>query len=351
LLAFHVFWLWSFYSGPAGITSDDAAAKKKTTKNLSSRLALAACSGSLLVSIQPVFAQGTAFTYQGQLQTNGRPAIGAYEMTFALFNASSGGTQAGGTLTNTVTGIGNTAIGVEALTQNTSGDNNTAYGGSSLASNTNGSNNIALGPASLYSNTSGHDNLAVGNLAGYNVTTGSNNIEIGNQGEGSDNNVIRLGSDQHSAFVAGIYGTVVTEASAVYVNSSGQLGVATSSARFKENIRSMEDASEVLLALHPVRFRYKPGLDPKGTPQFGPVAEEVDKVAPDLVLRDATNGIYSVRYEAVNAMLLNEFLKEHRKVEQQNAAIQEQGAKIQDLKQSVAELKQMVQSLVEKNQA
>src|SRR5208283_6112455 len=98
-------------------------------------------------------------------------------------------------------------------------------------------------------------------------------------------------------------------------------GTVTSSARFKQNIHSMGEASEALLALRPVTFRYKPGIDPKGLAQFGLVAEEVDKVDPDLVVRDATNGIYSVRYEAVNAMLLNEFLKQHSKVEQQNTEI------------------------------
>jgi trimeric autotransporter adhesin len=107
----------------------------------------------------------------------------------------------------------------------------------------------------------------------------------------------------------------------VVVNSSGQLGVAPSSARFKEAIKPMDKASEAILALKPVTFRYKHELDPDGIPQFGLVAEQVEKVNPDLVARDAKGEPYTVRYEAVNAMLLNEFLKEHRKNEEQEATI------------------------------
>src|SRR5438270_12950806 len=112
------------------------------------------------------------------------------------------------------------------------------------------------------------------------------------------------------------------------VDSNGHLGTSTSSARFKDNIQPMDKASEALLALKPVTFRYKKGLDPKGIPQFGLVAEQVETVDPDLVARDEQGKSYSVRYEAVNAMLLNEFLKEHRKVEEQESKIEQQDAKI-----------------------
>ena len=126
---------------------------------------------------------------------------------------------------------------------------------------------------------------------------------------------------QKQTFIAGISGTTVSGGAAVMVNSKGQLGVATSSARFKDNIKPMKDASEALLSLEPVTFRYKKELDSLGIPQFGLVAEQVAKVDPDLVVRDESGKPFTVRYEAVNAMLLNEFLKEHRTVEEQSATI------------------------------
>jgi uncharacterized coiled-coil protein SlyX len=135
---------------------------------------------------------------------------------------------------------------------------------------------------------------------------------------------IRIGDPavQSATFIAGVSGTTVT-GTAVVVNGSGQLGVAPSSARFKDAIKPMDKASEAVLALKPVTFRYKQEIDSKGTPQFGLVAEDVEKVNPDLVVRDAEGKVFTVRYEAVNAMLLNEFLKEHRKVEEQLATITE----------------------------
>jgi hypothetical protein len=220
-------------------------------------------------------------------------------------------------------GNDNTAAGLEALYSNTNGDGNTASGHYALYSNTTGSYNTASGYNALYSNTNGNFNVAFGYAAGYAITTGSNNIDIGNEGAAADNNIIRLGvqGTQTNAFIAGISGATAAGGVAVYVTAGGQLGTLTSSARFKTNISSMADASEVLLSLHPVTFRYRPEIDPQHLPQFGLVAEEVDKVDPDLVARDDKNQIYTVRYEAVNAMLLNEFLKEHRKVEEQTGEI------------------------------
>src|ERR1022692_2147666 len=136
-------------------------------------------------------------------------------------------------------------------------------------------------------------------------------------------------------------GTAFTYQGRLNDGANGLLGTVTSSARFKKNIQSMGDASDVLLALKPVTFVYKPELDPEGTPQFGLIAEDVEKVDPALVLHDDKNQIYTVRYEAVNAMLLNEFLKQHRMVEQQNT-------EIKTLEQSVTDLKQLVQTLAER---
>ena len=243
-------------------------------------------------------------------------------------------------LQNNLGGGANMASGGAALASNITGNNNTAAGDSALNSNTNGNFNTAAGYAALFFNTSGNYNIGLGFEAGMNVI-GSSNIDIGNFGVATDTNIIRIGSAQTSTFIAGISGATVASGVAVYVNPSGQLGALTSSQRYKQDIRNMNDASDALLALHPVTFRYKPDIDPAGIPQFGLVAEEVEKVNPDLVAHDDQGRPYTVRYEAVNAMLLNEFLKEHKKVEAQNT-------EIQDLKQSVAELKQMVQTLAEK---
>jgi len=131
------------------------------------------------------------------------------------------------------------------------------------------------------------------------------------------------------------------------VLANGQLGTLTSSARYKQNIQTMADASDVLLSLRPVKYEYKPGIDPKGSPQFGLVAEEVDRIDPDLVVHDDRHGIYTVRYEAVNAMLLNEFLKQHQKVEQQNGEIAIQNAVIEGLKEKSAQMDSLASRLNE----
>jgi hypothetical protein len=160
----------------------------------------------------------------------------------------------------------------------------------------------------------------LGFRAGSNLTTGNNNIDIGNLGVAGESSTIRIGLFQTSTYIAGISGVAVT-GGPVVVNANGRLGVTASSARFKEAIKPMDKVSEAILALKPVAFRYKKEIDADGTPEFGLVAEDVEKVNPDLVVRDAEGKAYSVRYDAINAMLLNEFLKEHRKVQEQEAMI------------------------------
>jgi trimeric autotransporter adhesin len=218
----------------------------------------------------------------------------------------------------------NTAAGWRALFSNTiniSGQSNTANGFEALYSNTTESENTASGYRALFSNTAGHDNTALGVGAGQNLTTGTNNIDIGNGGVAGEGSTIRIGSSsQIRTFIAGISGIAVTGAT-VHVNAAGQLGVAPSARRFKEEIKPMGKESEAIFALKPVSFHYKKEIDPDRTPQFGLVAEEVEKVNPDLVTCDANGDVYSVRYEAVNAMMLNEFLKEHRKVQEHDAPI------------------------------
>jgi hypothetical protein len=241
-------------------------------------------------------------------------------------------------LTLNTSGSGNTAIGVNALANNTTAQNNTASGLAALFSNTTGVNNTASGVNALQNSTTGSNNIALGYQAGASLTTGDNNIEIGSTGTASDAGRIRIGTRgvQNSAYIAGIFGSIVAGGATVSVDGKGHLGTTTSSARFKSDIQPMGPASESILALQPVTFRYKQELDPESIPQFGLVAEQVAKVNPDLVVRDEQGQPYSVRYEAVNAMLLNEFLKEHRKVEaleetvtQLKSALQEQAAQIQ----------------------
>ena len=230
----------------------------------------------------------------------------------------------------------NTAIGANALQQNTTGTNNTGIGVHAIYGNTTGDNNTAIGLDALIQNTTGSNNIALGYSAGQNLTTGGNNIDIGNLGVAGDFKTIRIGTTgtQRATFIAGIAGAAVT-GSQVIVSPNGELGVTASSARFKDTIKPMDKASEAILSLKPVTFRYKHELDPDAIPQFGLVAEEVEKVNPDLVARDEQGKPYTVRYEAVNAMLLNEFLKEHRKVEQQRkdfeAALAQQQKQIEAL--------------------
>jgi Chaperone of endosialidase len=160
----------------------------------------------------------------------------------------------------------------------------------------------------------------LGVAAGDALTMGNNNIDIGNLVEGGagESDTIRIGrvGTQTATFIAGINGATVTGSAVMIDATTGQLGTVVSSERFKDEIKPMDKASDAILALKPVTFRYKKELDPKGVPQFGLVAEQVEKVNPDLVVREANGKVYSVRYDAVNAMLLNEFLKEHRKVEE-----------------------------------
>ncbi|HEX3620532.1 MAG TPA: tail fiber domain-containing protein [Candidatus Udaeobacter sp.] len=229
-------------------------------------------------------------------------------------------------LFSNTTAIRNTATGSFALFSNTTGPNNTAIGYFALFSNTTGNSNTASGYDALLNNTTGVGNIALGNFAGSNLTTGDNNIDIGNLGVAGEGNTIRIGTEgtQANAYLAGIYQTNIAKGLVVKVDSDGHLGTVGSSERFKDAVKPMDKASEAILALKPVTFHYKKEFDSDGTPQFGLVAEEVEKVNPDLVVRDADGKPYTVRYEAVNAMLLNEFLKEHRKVEQQEATITQQ---------------------------
>ena len=291
----------------------------------------------------------------------------------ALFSNTSGvnNTATGDdALTANITGFNNTANGWHALDSNTIGVKNTGIGCDGLAGNTTGSNNTAVGTRALVRNTAGNSNVAVGiqageningsnnvalgSNAGRNLTNSNNNIDIGNPGVAGESNTIRIGTTgaNTATFIAGISGTTIPGGVTVIINSNGQLGTMVSSERFKDAIEPMDKASESILALKPVTFHYKQELDPHAIPQFGLVAEQVEKVNPDLVARDEQGKPYTVRYEAVNAMLLNEFLKEHRKVQEldrkgreQEAAIMQQQKEIQALTANLKEQASKIQKV------
>jgi hypothetical protein len=234
-------------------------------------------------------------------------------------------------------GTDNTANGFEALFSNTAGNFNTANGSGALDFNTTGGSNTAMGASALQANTTGNNNTAVGELALPSSTTGSNNVAVGfNAGANviTASNVICVGHPgadvNNSCFIGNIAGVNQGGPSlAVFINTStGQLGTAmpSSSRRFKHEIKPMDQASEAILGLKPVTFQYK--SDKTSTPQFGLIAEEVARVNPDLVVRDKNGEIYTVRYDAVNAMLLNEFLKEHQTVQELKSAAVKQDAMI-----------------------
>jgi len=227
------------------------------------------------------------------------------------------------------TGNNNTAIGHAALSSNTSSNANTAVGGEALSDNTSGSQNTANGQQALSHNISGSDNVGLGFLAGSGVTTASNVICIGANVAG--NNV------DDSCFIGNIFGATSSNGVGVFVNMNGRLGTMTSSRRFKEEIKPIEQASKALYALKPVSFRYKKAIDPTGTPQFGLVAEEVQKVNPDLVVRDKDGQPYSIRYDQVNAMLLNEFINEHKAFLEEQRKVQKLEAALEAVNQRLKE--------------
>jgi endosialidase-like protein len=250
------------------------------------------------------------------------------------------------------TGVWNTANGFEALKANSTGNGNTGLGFEALLRNLGGHSNTAVGAQALINANAGSRNVGIGWQAGINITNGSDNIDIGSGGGAGDTRTIRIGKQntQLDAFMAGIHGNLLPDNGTlqpVFVNNDGKLGtvLSPSSARFKQEIKPMGNVSEAILALKPVTFRYKKEIDQQGLAQFGLVAEEVAKINPDLVRRDDKGQIYSVRYEAVNAMLLNEFLKEHQKVQQLEATTGQQAKAIESLNATVKEQAAQIQKV------
>jgi endosialidase-like protein len=260
-----------------------------------------------------------------------------------------------GALESNTTGSDNTAIGFAALSQNTTANSNTATGVLALNGNTTGYRNTAIGASALLSNTIGHGNTAIGYQALYH-NTGSNNIGLGfNAGykltDGDGNicigaNLFGVAGESNTTRIANIYFSAAS-GRPVYINSDGKLGTLVSSRRFKEAIKPMEKASEAILSLKPVSFRYKKEIEPSGSLMFGLIAEDVEKVDPDLVTRNDKGEAETVRYEAVNAMLLNEFLKEHRKVEEQAHMNEERGRTIEKQEAEIRALTSQLQKVTD----
>jgi hypothetical protein len=236
-------------------------------------------------------------------------------------NASGSSNTAVGTqsLSNNGLASNNTALGFQALWNHTTNCCNTAVGVEAMADDTAGQNNVAVGNSALATNTIGSGNIALGNDAG-NLTTGSNNIAIGHQGVAGESNAIRIGTagTHLNTYVAGISGALAPGGSQVLVDSTGHLGTFSSSRRYKEDIREIGDASNHLMDLQPVQFRYRqPASDGSKPLQYGLIAEDVATVYPELVVRDSNGQIESVQYHELPALLLNELQKEHRVIAEQ----------------------------------
>jgi hypothetical protein len=262
-------------------------------------------------------------------------AMGGYAMYFNTTGSNNNAVGYGSMYHNT-TGSNNTAQGRYSLSNNTTGYGNSAFGAGAAENITTGVNNTGLGIGSLNNNTTGSGNIAVGELAGTNLTTGSNNIDIGNAGVAAESGIIRIGTHgtQSAAYMAGITGNVLTGATVV-VTASGELGVASSSRRYKEDVEPLGDVSERLARLRPVKFRYIKADEQGAKPlQFGLIAEEVAEVLPELVYRNAQGMVEGVRYEELAPMLLDEMQKQQRI----NSA---QAAEIRELKGQVAELNEL----------
>jgi len=268
----------------------------------------------------------------------------------ALFSNTSGILNTGSgykALYANTTGNANTATGNAALSRNTTGGNNTADGLHALFLNTIGKRNTGVGALVLSANTFGSYNIALGYNAGSSLTTGNDNIDIGNIGIAGESGTMRIGTPgkQNAAYVAGIYGATEANGLTVVIGSDGHLGTVQSSARYKEAIKPMDKTSEAILALKPVTFRYKHELDHDGISQFGLVAEEVEKVNPDLVVRDDNGKVTTVRYEAVNAMLLNEFLKEHSQVQELKTTVAQQQKQIAAQQATAVQQQKQIEAL------
>jgi hypothetical protein len=281
-----------------------------------------------------------AFALFSHVSGNGNTAVGAnalFSDTTGQLNTAMGAGALFSNVGGPFPGSFNTAVGGSALFSNTGGDN-TALGAGALQGNTEGGENTAVGVSALASNTTGNNNVALGFFAGIQQTTGSDNIYIGFNMQGT-------AGESNACYIKSIFGQTNNLGTTVFIDANHKLGTLTSSKRFKEDIKPMDKASEVLYALEPVTFHYKKEIDAVQTSQLGLVAEDVDKVNPDLVVRDKEGKPYSVRYDAVNAMLLNEFLKEHRAFVEEQRKVAQQQKEIEALKAELKEQRSIIQKV------
>ena len=242
-------------------------------------------------------------------------------------------------LFSNTTGFHNTAAGFQALFSNTTGNHNTADGDNALVHTTTGILNTAIGAHALDQNVTGSSNVALGFQAGLTIT-GSGNVCIGENilGLTGESNVTRIRNIGSTAQANGVF---------VTVGAGGKLGFQVSSRRYKDDIKPMDKASEALFALKPVSFRYKQEIDPARSPDFGLITEDVAIVNPDLVARDEDGKIVTVRYQAVYAMLLNEFLKAHSKVQEQEAVIAQVKSNAAKQEATIARQQKQIEALTE----
>ena len=254
-----------------------------------------------------------------------------YSNTTGNYNAANGVNA----LYSNTTGQQNAGTGVNSLLSNTTGSFNTAMGASALKTNSLGSNNTAFGVNSLLNNN-GSSNVGLGVNAGKNLTTGSGNVCIGA--------VLGVAGESNTTRIGNIYSSVAS-GRAVYINSDNKIGTLASTRRVKSDIKPMDRASEAVLALKPVSFRYKKEIDASGTLQFGLVAEEVADINADLVTRDSEGKPETVRYDAVNAMLLNEFLKEHKAFIEEHGKVEKLEATVEGLTAIVKEQAAQIQKV------
>jgi hypothetical protein len=274
------------------------------------------------------------------LTTNSTGAHNTAVGVNALFrNTTASGNSAFGrdALFANTTGVSNNAFGRGALDANTTGPFNNAHGNGALGDNINGLGNNAFGDFALGNNVTGDQNTAIGDLAGINIT-GNGNVCIGGS-------VFGVAGESNTTRIRNIGTTPLNTGMFVEVDANGKLGFITSSRRHKHDIEPMGDASEALYALKPVTFRYNGDIDPAHVKMFGLIAEDVAEVNPELAVRNAEGEVIAIRFDSINAMLLNEFLKEHRKVEELQATVAQQQKGIEVLTAQLKEQAAQIQKV------
>jgi hypothetical protein len=277
-------------------------------------------------------ATGTQALYKN---TTGTVNTAVGRSALLLNTVGVGNTAVGGYALTSATGSYNTGVGDGAL-HKASGGSNSALGTGALGANTSGTGNVGVGIDALSHNRLGNDNTAIGS-GGGGLISGSGNVYIG------PDTTAYADDESDTTRISNIYSSVATTR-AVYIDGDNKIGTLSSSRRYKDEIKPMDAASETLFALRPVSFRYKKEVDRSRALSFGLIAEEVAEVDPDLITRDKEGQPQTVRYDAVNAMLLNEFLKEHAKVQQLEASVDAVATQIKEQKAKIEKVSAQLQT-------